>query len=102
MSHNPDHNSWSKAYILGRAGKAAGRKSTWFNVKGFTKNKNLSVDFSKIQAWKNIDKDVLVATQVNDSVKILEVKQEELTNWRKHNVYDETEDEGQTVISVRW
>ena len=65
-------------------------------------DKHISVDFSKIQGWKKIDEDVLVATQVNDSVEILEAEQAELTNWRKHNVYDETEDVGQRVISVRW
>ena len=42
-----------------------------------------------------------MAAQVNDSVEILEAKQA-LTNWRKHNVYDETEDVGQRVILVRW
>ena len=51
---------------------------------------------------EKIDEDVLVATQVNDSVEILEAEQAELTYWRKHNVYDETEDVGQRVISVRW
>ena len=65
-------------------------------------DKHISVDFSKIQGWKKIDEDVLVATQVNDSVEILEAEQAELTYWRKHNVYDETEDVGQRVISVRW
>ena len=65
-------------------------------------DKHISVDFSKIQGWKKIDEDLLVATQVNDSVEILEAEQAELTYWRKHNVYDETEDVGQRVISVRW
>ena len=65
-------------------------------------DKHISVDFSKIQGWKKIDEDVLVATQVNYSVEILEAEQAELTYWRKHNVYDETEDVGQRVISVRW
>ena len=65
-------------------------------------DKHISVDFSKIQGWKKIDEDVLVATQVNYSVEILEAEQAELIYWRKHNVYDETEDVGQRVISVRW
>ena len=56
----------------------------------------------KIQGRKNIDEEVLVVTQLNDSVEILEAKQVELTNWRKQNVYDETEDVGQRVILVRW
>ena len=70
-------------------------------MKDVTQDKHISVDFSKIQGWKNTDKEILVATQVNVSVKILEAKQGELTNWRKHNVYDETEDVGQRVILVR-
>ena len=64
-------------------------------------DKHISVDFSKIQGWKKIDEDVLVATQVNDSVEISEAEQAELTYRRKHNVHDETEDVGQRVISVR-
>ena len=43
-----------------------------------------------------------MATQVNDTVEILAAKQVELTSWRKHNVYDETEDVGQRVILVKW
>ena len=43
-----------------------------------------------------------MATQVNDSIEILEAKQVELKNWRKRNVYDETEDVGQRVILVKW
>ena len=43
-----------------------------------------------------------MAAQVNDRVEILDAEQAELTNWRKHNVYDETEDVGQRVILVRW
>ena len=89
LYHNPDHDSWSKAYILGRVGKAGSRNSTWFNVKDLTQHKHISVDFSKIQGWKNIGEQVLAATQVNGSVKILIAKKVELTNCRKHNVYDE-------------
>ena len=71
-------------------------------MKDLTQDWHVSVDFSKIQGWKNIDEEVSVATQVNDSIEILEAKQVELTNWRKRNVYDETEDVGQRVILVKW
>ena len=37
LYHNPDHNFWNKAYKLGRAGKAGGRNSNWFNVKDLNK-----------------------------------------------------------------
>ena len=43
-----------------------------------------------------------MATQVNCNVKILEAKQVEHTTPKKHNVYDESEDVGQRLISVRW
>ena len=75
--------------MLSSVGKAGSRKSTWFNMKDPTQDKYISVDFSKLQGWKNIDKEVLVATQVNGNVQILEAKQVELTNCRKHNAYDE-------------
>ena len=68
LYHNPDHNSWNEAYILGRVGKAGARNNAWFNVKDLTQDKHISVDFSKIQGWKNIDEEVLVAAQVNGSV----------------------------------
>ena len=71
-------------------------------MKHLTQDKHISVDFSKIQGWKNIDEEVLVVTQVDESVEILEAKQIELTNWRKHNICDETEDVVQRVILVRW
>ena len=37
LYHKPDHNFWNKAYKLGRAGKAGGRNSNWFNVKDLNK-----------------------------------------------------------------
>ena len=83
LYHNPDHNSWNKAYILGRAGKAGGRNSASFDVKDITQDKHISVDFSKIHGWKSIDEEVLVATQANDNVEISEAMQVELTNWGK-------------------
>ena len=52
-------------------------------MKDLTQDKYISVDFSKIQGWQNIDKGLLAATQVNDSVEISEAKQAELTNCRK-------------------
>ena len=41
LYHNPDHNSWNKAYILDRAGKTGVRNSTWFNVKDVTQDKHM-------------------------------------------------------------
>ena len=101
LFHNPDYNSWNKAYIFGRAGNVGGRSSASFNVKDLTQDKHISVDFNKIPGRKNID-EAFVARQVNDSVEILQAKQAEHTNWRKQNVYEETEDIDLRVILVRW
>ena len=55
LYHNPDHITWNKTYILGRLGKAGGRNSALFNRKDLTQDKHISVDFSKIHGWKNIE-----------------------------------------------
>ena len=62
LYHNPDHNSWNKALIISRAGKAKGKNNSWFNVKDITQNEHLSVDFTKIKGWKNIQEEVLIIT----------------------------------------
>ena len=54
--------------MLSSVGKAGSRKSTWFNMKDPRQDKYISVDFSKLQGWKNIGKEVLMATQVNGNV----------------------------------
>ena len=73
LYHNPDHNSWNKAFIISRARKVKGRNNSWFNVKDITQDKHISVDFSKIKGWKNIKEEMLIATP-SDNVEILEAK----------------------------
>ena len=94
--HNPDSKSWNE----GRAGKSNGKNKTWFNLKDLTNNKHLSVDFSQIKGWKNTEEEVLIVDS-HDNIKILQVKETESKNWIIH-VYEEVEDSGQKVISVRW
>ena len=101
LYHNPDHKSWNQALIISRTGKAKGKNNSWFNVKDITQDEHISIDFSKIKGWKNIEEEVLIATP-SGNVEILEAKQVELNSWVKHNVYDEVEDRGQKVVSVRW
>ena len=102
LYHNPDHNSWNKALIISRAGKAKGKNNSWFNVKDITQDEHISIHFSKIKGWKNIEEEELIATPSGNNVEILEAKQAELNSWVKHNVFDEVEDRGQKVVSVRW
>ena len=87
--------------IISRAGKAKGKNNSWFNVKDITQDEHISIDFSKIKGWKNIE-EVLIATLSDNNVEILEAKQAELNSWIRHNVYEEVEDRGQKVVPVRW
>ena len=102
LYHNPDHNSWNKALIISRAEKANSKNNSWFNVKDITQDEHISIDLSKIKGWKNIEEEALIATPSDNNVEILEAKQAELNSWIKHNVYEEIEDRGQKVVSVRW
>ena len=96
--HNPDLKSWNEALVLKRPRKSRGKNKTWFNLKFLTDNKHLSVDFSKIKGWKNLEK--LLIADSHDDIEILQTKRIELNNWITHNVYKEVEDSGQKVISV--
>ena len=47
------------------------------------------------------DEQILVTSNVNNDG-INNVKQLELSLWKKSNVYDEVPDENQTILSTRW
>ena len=77
LYHNPNHNSWNKALIIRRAGKAKGKNNYWFNVKDITQDELISIDFSKIKGWKNTEEEVSIAIPSDNNVRILEGKQAE-------------------------
>ena len=47
--HNQDSKSWNEALVLPRAGKSSDKNKMWFNLKDFTYNKHLRVDFSQVK-----------------------------------------------------
>ena len=102
LYHNSYHNSWNKALIISRAAKAKGKNNSWFTINYITRDEHISINFSKIKGWKNIEDEVLIVTPSDHNVEILEAKQTELNSWIKYNVYEEVEDRGQNVVSVRW
>ena len=99
--HNPDTNLSNEALILGKSGKSTGKNKTWLNIKNLQDNSHRSVDFSKIEGWKNIE-EVLITKHSDKSVDILKAKSVELENWKMHKVYEEVENKGQSFISVKW
>ena len=75
--------------IISRAG------NSWFNVKDITLGKHISVDFSKITGWKNIEGEEELIANPSYNVDILEAKQTELNIWEKHDVYEEVQEKDQ-------
>ena len=56
LCHNTDQNSWNKALIIRRAGKAKGKNNSCFNIEDITQGEHVSIDFSKIKGWKTSKK----------------------------------------------
>ena len=90
---------WQKAVVLNRAGKATGRHKMWLNVEDVPQKDQKSVDFN-LAEWKFIDESVLFCGQ--DTHEIMEAKQKEIENLRKHGVFTELPDVGQDFIESRW
>ena len=63
-----------------------------------------SIDLTKVLGLRRVDlpeepeDEVLVLNEVSFD----EVKQIELENWKKHEVYRAVEDKGQRAISTKW
>ena len=86
--------------ILGRAGKVKGSNRDCYNIvrdngwRGWYNLKHIK-DLSAIPDDKEVT--VLFSSNVVD-----QAKEKEIQNWRINDVYEEVEDRGQRVISVRW
>jgi hypothetical protein len=88
--------------IVSRAGKSTGKFKNCFNVQ---KDNDNSVD------WYNFDKDFNEWNIVPDDVEMLvlfnsdevwSAKIKEIENWNDNEVYEEVNNIGQKVMSVRW
>ena len=63
----------------------------------------MSVEFCKVKDWDCLE-EVLIntITEPDNSIEIFRAKMNEFENWKDHKVFEEVENEGQRVISVRW
>ncbi|CAG2208260.1 unnamed protein product [Mytilus edulis] len=103
----PGENDTREAIILGRAGKATTVKKSWYNIE-YNQPENMrgdqiSIDLRTVNDLKvvnqsdDLNEDVLLS-----DIDFTEAREAELDNWRKHNVFEEVEDNGQNCISTRW
>ena len=96
-----DNNEWKTAKILSRGGKASGKYSTFYNIEDCVSHEKQCIDFKSLNNWETHDEQILVASKVSSS-DVNNVKQLELSLWKKFNVYDEVLDENQKTLSTRW
>ena len=64
----------------------------------------MSVDFSKVKNWDYLEEEVLIdnVIEYDNSIENIRPKINEFENWKDHKVFEEVENEGQRVTSVRW
>ena len=115
-----DGNNWYSAKLISRSGKATGKYKNEWNVENDEDGKHV-VDFDHVDRLEEAETTVEEleengSTEVatNEEIHISEIyhmessqevskaKNKELTEWLKHQVYEEVEDTGQKCISVRW
>ena len=72
-------------------------------MKNIDMNSLPSVDFRRVKNWEYFEEGLIKnATESCNSIENVEAKTRELQNWKDHSVYEEAENEGQEVVSVRW
>ena len=101
---NLELNTREKVVIINQAGKGTGKNKYWLNVKIIDTGSFLSVDFSKVKDQGYLEKEVLInnITEPDNNIEILKAKMNEFENWKDQKVFEEVQNEGQRVISVRW
>ena len=111
------HDVWYEAEIISRAGKVNGRYKNCYNVK-FTSPEDVSgqtgcLDFAKdVEEWKPVDncneelengeiENVLLSTgEISED--ITQAKLKELDFWASNDIYEITNDNGETSVDTRW
>ena len=97
-----DDDEWKKCIILSRWGSIPGHRKVkhFLNIRNLDDNTERCIDWEKgVKEWTPIEEEVLVTSSQSDYKEEME---NELQNWKKLNVYDEVDNEGQDFITVRW
>ena len=95
---------WTKATVLGRAGKATGKNRYWYNLQDDISKEKKSVNLDQAQ-WQLITDDAnvnIVTKQNRISSEDTSAKLAELQKLRHFNTYEEVKDCGQQTLSTRW
>lgn len=97
----PDTDEWINIKVIGRAGRVTGVNKFWLNVRNLDDEVESSLDWKNgVTEWRPLEHQVMVASLKDDRFE--EARNRELSNWKKMQVYDEVNDEGQNFITGRW
>ena len=98
----PSSSDWTKATVLGRAGKVSGSNRHWYNVQDIVSEDQKSVDLSKVTWKKSTEEDNVNVTDSNLFTGEQIAKQTELDKLNNFDTYEEVQDTGQHALSTRW
>ena len=87
--------------ILSRAGKLSGRNKFCYNVEKDSDGSKGWMDLSKVNDLSVVPDEVEMIIMFNSEA-VTKAKETELKKWKANSVYEEVENSGQKLMSVRW
>ena len=103
-----DGESWRKAYIHSRAGKATGSYKNCLNIQLEGDDDIKCVDWFKLAAeWREDvaperEEEVLLSSVCMYDQDVVDAKQAELEKFKVNQVYEEVDNTDQSTVGVRW
>lgn len=91
-----NNNSWIKATVLGRAGKATGKNKNWYNIQEDVSREKKSINLNNVQ-WELITDDVninKILKQDSGDSEVTTAKVTELQKLKQFKTYEEVKDCG--------
>jgi hypothetical protein len=99
--------NWTKATVLGRAGKATGKNKHWINIREIDTGNERSIDLDGMEAWKSLESEeevniVMIPRTKHGETQCVKAKRVELDKLKQFGTYEEVDDQGQIRVSTTW
>ena len=101
--------TWKKAKVVSKGGKATGKNWAYLNIQDDDKDTQAGLDFAQdVDEWHGGEEEVAEVRAVvvpfsrHGETKVKIAKQQELENWRLFGVFEEVPYTGQSLMSTRW
>ncbi|CAC5386686.1 unnamed protein product [Mytilus coruscus] len=110
----PGDDNPREGVVLSRAGKASSNTRNWYNVEyrrpEDLRGNKMSIELSRVDELELVksdtDQDIEDNKELEEAffneIEFCDARKAELDNWKRHNVYKEVEDFGQSCVSSRW